>query len=148
MQCLCTETSRSYLGRSVGRGNAKRNRKSRPGGTGRTRPRRCGELPAASERTGNKRDSGIARREGILVVTGQKSAEVVVAAGMGRRAQHEQTRRSREYSRPIAARYERRLHYNSIDYLFWQFLNANIPNYLPKQNQESPKTYWVQVLQE
>ena len=36
-------------------------------------------VPAASERTGNERDGGIARREGILVVTGQKSAEVILA---------------------------------------------------------------------
>jgi len=52
-------------------------------------------LPAASERTGNKRDSGIARREGILVVTGQKSAEVIVVANLltrkaRRRAEHEE----------------------------------------------------------
>jgi hypothetical protein len=80
MQRLCTETSRSYLGRSAGRGDVELNRESRTGATGTTRPRRCGELPAVSERTGNERDSGIARREGIPVVTGQKSAEVVVAA--------------------------------------------------------------------
>jgi hypothetical protein len=52
-------------------------------------------LPAASERTGNERDSGIARREGILVVTGQKSAEAIVVANLltrkvRRRAEHEE----------------------------------------------------------
>jgi hypothetical protein len=52
-------------------------------------------LPAASERTGNERRSDIARREGIPVVTGQKSAEVVVAASLlmrkvQRRAEHEE----------------------------------------------------------
>jgi len=52
-------------------------------------------LPAANERTGNKRDSGIARREGILVVTGQKSAEAIVVANLltrkvQRRAEHEE----------------------------------------------------------
>jgi len=52
-------------------------------------------LPAASERTGNERDSGIARLEGILAVTGQKSAEVVVVASLltrkaQRRAKHEE----------------------------------------------------------
>jgi hypothetical protein len=52
-------------------------------------------LPAASERTGNERDSGKARREGILAVTGQKSAEVVVVASLltrkvQRRTEHEE----------------------------------------------------------
>ena len=95
MQRLCTETSRSYLGRSVGRSDARLNRNSRQGGTGRSRPGRCGELPAASERTGNGRCSGIARREGIFVVTGQKSAEVIVVASLltrkaQRRTEHEE----------------------------------------------------------
>lgn len=95
MQRLCTETSRSYLGRSVGRGDVELNRNSRPGGTGSSRPRRCGELPAASERTGNERNSGIARREGILVVIRQKSAEAIVVAILltrkaQRRAEHEE----------------------------------------------------------
>ena len=95
MQRLCTETSRSYLGRSVGRSDAELNRKSRMGATGRSRPGRCGELPAASERTGNERDSGIARREGILVVTGQRSAAAIVVASLltrkvQRRAKHEE----------------------------------------------------------
>jgi hypothetical protein len=83
MQRLCAETSRSYLGRSVGRSDAEQNRKSRKGATGTSRPGRCGELPAASERTGSKRRSGIARRAGMGDVTGQKSAEAVVAAGKG-----------------------------------------------------------------
>ena len=95
MRRLCTETSRSYLGRSVGRSDAEMNRESRTGGTGTLRPRRCGELPAASERTGNERESGIARREGILVVTWQKSAAAIVVAArltrtMQRRAKHEE----------------------------------------------------------
>ena len=96
MRRLCAETSRSYLGRSVGRGDVELNRKSRMGGTGTSRPGRCGELPAASERTGNERRSDIARREGIPVVTGQKSAEAILVADTGRRAEHEQTRRSRD----------------------------------------------------
>ena len=95
MRRLCTETSRSYLGRSVRHGDVPLNRESRWGGTGTPRPRRCGELPAASERTGNRRDSGIARREGIPVVTGQKSAEAIVVANLltrkaRRRAEHEE----------------------------------------------------------
>jgi len=59
------------------------NRNSRKGVTGSTRPRRCGRLPAASERTGRERDNRIARREGIFVVTGQKSAEAIVARPQG-----------------------------------------------------------------
>jgi len=52
-------------------------------------------LPAASERTGNKRGSDIARREGIFGVIGQKSAEVIVVAArltrmVQRRAKHEE----------------------------------------------------------
>ena len=37
------------------------------GATGLPRPGRRGELPTASERTGNERDSSIARREGLAV---------------------------------------------------------------------------------
>ncbi len=96
MQRLCMETSRSYLGRSVRHSDVPLNRKSRLGITGTPRPGRCGELPAASERIGSKRRSDIARREGISVVTGQKSAEAVVAANTEQRAEHEETRRSRD----------------------------------------------------
>ena len=59
MQRLRTETSRSYLGRSVWRSDVVLNRTSRKGATGSSRPRRCGESPAASERTGGKRRSDI-----------------------------------------------------------------------------------------
>ena len=95
MRRLCADTSRSYLGRSVGRSDVELNRKSRTGGTGIPRPWRCGELSATSERTGNKRGSDIARREGISGVTGQKSAEAIVVAArltrmVQRRAEHEE----------------------------------------------------------
>ena len=80
MRRLCTETSRSYLGRSVGRGDVELNRKSRNGRNWNTKAQALRQ--AASRKRANwqqtaKRHSAA---EGISDVTGQKSAAAILAA--------------------------------------------------------------------
>jgi hypothetical protein len=78
MRRLCTDSSRSYLGRSAPR--AVRVDGDKPGSdhTGTPRSKRCGELPAASDESAALTVDDTARRAATCAVMVQKSAEVVV----------------------------------------------------------------------
>lgn len=69
---LCTESSCSYSGGSVRRGDAWRVQQGNQSGAWLTKPGRVGALPAGASERGSDRHAGKARRGAILGVIGQR----------------------------------------------------------------------------